>query len=198
MEQKLTLRKDTASYTEADIMAEIVEWAHLFYENNIADLRAVTYTVKISSRMTTTHGSCQRIKPDSFIITIGKNYLLNASPEAVHQTIAHEVIHSIPGCYNHKELWKAKADIANKLFKGHSKIERTTNDQKYDKFLLKATADKVKVECQGCHRSWGYKKMTPIVKSCMRGTAHCVMCKSHDFKVFKDGEEVVMYAAKNF
>lgn len=51
-----------------------------------------------SGRMTRSRGTCRR-KEDGFAIHISRQ--LQDRPELVRETLAHELLHTVPGCFDH-------------------------------------------------------------------------------------------------
>lgn len=60
-------------------------------------------------------GICNR-KNGEFSIEINRTFFMNESEKEVKSTVYHELIHTIPGCWNHGGLWKSIADMVNKTY----------------------------------------------------------------------------------
>lgn len=64
-------------------------------------------------------GACKKvIKPDGktkFIIEIS-SVILSCSEKEICGVIAHELIHTCEGCFNHGRMWKEYADRANREY----------------------------------------------------------------------------------
>ena len=76
--------------------------------------------IKIT-RTTKEFGRCE-LEQNMFTICISKYYKDNDLAE-VKEVIAHEVLHTVNGCFNHGVQWKAAAAMMNKAF-GYN-IQRT-------------------------------------------------------------------------
>ena len=71
--------------------------------------------VKINRRAVTRFGCCTRQKDGSFTIEL-THRLLEAADPACLQTLAHEALHTCPGCRNHGALWRSYAGRMNAAF----------------------------------------------------------------------------------
>ena len=70
--------------------------------------------VTINRRAVSRFGCCHR-KGNSYTIELSAK-LLQAEEWAVRQTLAHEVLHTCPGCANHGVAWKGWAAKMNRAF----------------------------------------------------------------------------------
>lgn len=78
---------------------------------------------KINTRAKRKWGDCKRINDDSFVISISEELLSKGTKRGIKQTIMHELLHTIDGCFNHQQKWKMIADYVNK--KCNYDIQRT-------------------------------------------------------------------------
>ncbi len=77
----------------------------------------------VSYRYSSAWAKCIRNSPHyvrnkSFTITVSDR-LFKANKESVRDIIHHEVIHTIPGCFNHGSMFKNAAGHCNKKFGTH-------------------------------------------------------------------------------
>jgi len=70
--------------------------------------------VVINNRAKTRFGCCRKTK-SGYVIEISK-FLISGPEKAIYQTLAHEVLHTCPGCQNHSLDWKAHAETMNRFF----------------------------------------------------------------------------------
>lgn len=70
--------------------------------------------VQINRRAVTRFGCCRR-QGDGYLIELSGR-LLEASEAACSQTLAHEVLHTCPGCLDHGPRWKAFAARMNTAY----------------------------------------------------------------------------------
>lgn len=84
--------------------------------------------LKINSRAKTRFGQCELIAedPDAFDIEISSS-LIELAPEwGIKTVIAHEIIHTLPNCFNHGTEFKKYADKINKAYPEYN-IESRSN-----------------------------------------------------------------------
>ena len=79
------------------------------------------------------------------------------NPVNLYETIAHETIHTVDNCFDHKGLWKVIANKFNQAYGTH--ISRTDTVPK----AMVETAPYV-IECEGCGYKIGYHRMCKSVK----------------------------------
>ena len=180
MKQKYSIRKDTKNYTLVDIQAEINEDVLLLSQIGYTDVTHNTYDCEINSRAVRRLGRCTRLAPNWYSISINSEYLKRAEPESIHNTIMHEVIHSVSGCMNHGAKWKKVADEVNANYQ-FTPISRTHNlkeDKDYDNYIKGRY--KYAIECTQCHSKWNFFRKTKTYNACKSGRAHC-SCGSRSF-----------------
>ena len=81
--------------------------------------------VQVNRRALTRFGCCFR-QGELFIIELTQG-LLTGTEEACRQVLAHELLHTCPGCRNHGPLWKSYAQRMNQAY-GY-RIDRTSTRQ---------------------------------------------------------------------
>lgn len=80
-------------------------YLYSLYESVKADMDKIKipYTknvpIKINTRAKRMHGCCRKVN-GNFVIEIS-DFLFNYSKEEIMNTIAHELIHTCYGCFNH-------------------------------------------------------------------------------------------------
>ena len=93
------------------------------------------------------------------IFTISLNeYLENCTDQTIKNTIAHELIHTIDGCFDHKNKFKIMAQKIKQL--GYE-VSRTSKSKEFSEFVQKLRQDNetrrkskiYKVTCNHCGRS---------------------------------------------
>lgn len=114
---------------------------------------------------TTVLGNCHRNNYYGYInYTISLNPCLFAegvNDDIVIQTLLHELIHTINGCFNHGKNFKYYASIINKAY-GYN-ISRTTDSSKFGVELPKQDY-KFEIVCANCGAKWHYKRNTSFVQ----------------------------------
>lgn len=75
-------------------------------------------------------------------------------------TMAHELLHTIPGCMNHGPKWKAEAARVNRYYP-ELKISRTCSMSEFG-IDSQERKDKYIVKCAKCGREWKYQRKPQI------------------------------------
>jgi predicted SprT family Zn-dependent metalloprotease len=96
-------------------------------------------------------------KPGHFFIRVGGLFALipdqAVAKRKFKETIMHEHLHTVPGCWNHGEQWKCYASILNRTY-GYD-IKRTTDGE-----TLGITKDKPQpkyvIKCPHCGKEYYY------------------------------------------
>lgn len=70
--------------------------------------------VQVNRRAPSRFGCCYRRK-DGFLIELAESLLL-APEQSCRQTLAHELLHTCPGCRNHGPLWRSYAQQMNQAY----------------------------------------------------------------------------------
>lgn len=168
-------RTDTATYTEVDIFREIKDIIQTLKDLKIADITNQYYLVEFNNRKNSrVLGMCTYIGTldgiPRYKITINKAYLQNSDPQSVHDTIVHEVLHSIPGCMNHGEKWSYYARQFMTALPQFN-ISRCTNNEGFKNYLKKAmeTQAKYTIICKKCGARFYKTRKSQWMDYLMRG-----------------------------
>ena len=168
-------RTDTATYTEVDIFREIKDITQTLKDLKIADITNQYYLVEFNNRKNSrVLGMCTYIGTldgiPRYKITINKAYLQNSDPQSVHDTIAHEVLHSIPGCMNHGEKWNYYARQFMTALPQFN-ISRCGNNEGFKNYLKKAmeTQAKYTIICKKCGARFYKTRKSQWMDYLMRG-----------------------------
>lgn len=90
----------------------------------VKDIKSLGYEVgtitdfSVNNRYRRAWAKCYKTGRNTFKIGINPA-LLKANPESARSTIYHEVIHAIPGCFNHGTPFREVAVKVNRKFKTH-------------------------------------------------------------------------------
>lgn len=107
-------------------------------------------------------GRCQRVsffngEHTKYIISLNKK-MLNCSEQDIKNTLLHELIHTIDGCFNHGDRFKYYAEKVNQKYGYH--IARANS--------VKGFKEQIKyryiVKCTKCGISKKYLKKSDVVK----------------------------------
>ena len=131
--------------------------------------------VKINRRAVTRFGCCTRRKDGGFTIEL-THRLLEGTDRACLQTLAHEVLHTCPGCRNHGSLWRNYAGRMNAAY-GYA-ISRTGTCGELGVPDLRPVRHLV--VCTRCGQEFPRTKASPLVLHPERYRCKCggaLLCK---------------------
>lgn len=129
--------------------------------------------VRINTRAKKRFGCCIGTVSRGFVIELAAA-LLPAGERSCMQTLAHEVLHTCPGCQDHGEKWKAYAARMNAAY-GYG-IRRTDRPEALGVELPPA-AEPVfhwRITCTRCGKSFFRQKSSPLIKAPQR--YRCAAC----------------------
>ncbi len=102
-------------------------------------------------RCTRSLGRCHRRQTADghmrFTITISR-YISTLRLQAIKDVMMHELIHTIPGCFNHSAQFKLFADMVNRRTNGTYAVKTSYKGSKFQQ----NTPYKYIVECKNCKR----------------------------------------------
>lgn len=134
-------------------------------------------TVKFSSRAEKFLAKTGRSENGRIIIN--SLYFHNCIPDLFHSVIAHEVIHTFPGCFNHGDKFKMYGRLLMSVCP-HVFINTAIFDAKYENALRMKHAQngthqkRWLVECQGCGQQIWRERRCKLVDN--PGRYHCGIC----------------------
>lgn len=118
-------------------------------------------------------------------------YILKFDDVDIDEIIVHELLHTIRGCFNHKNKWLVYAHKANEVFSlnvtqymrdGLHLIDKEQAKKNYRPF-------KYFIKCENCNRVFGYKILSKPYKSILSNEKMywCGKCGSYELvKVSRD------------
>lgn len=111
-------------------------------------------SVKLTSNKTTL-GTCNKLNNSDFDFEIRITKYI-ANEQALKNTIAHEILHSVKGCFNHQKKWKAMAEKVNSKY-GYNITRLGDNSEANVK-------PKYIVVCKNCGLEYKYFKKGKVIK----------------------------------
>lgn len=119
----------------------------------------------VNTRAKSRWGQCC-LRPDGFHININAALCDGKHDEGLRQTIFHELIHTCPGCLNHKSEWKRWAYVVGKHTGLVIKVSNSEADKGFDpsEVVLRRRQNKYKVYCKKCGHAWLYERKTRCVQ----------------------------------
>lgn len=124
-------------------------------------------TVGVNTRAKRRLGCCY-CKNGSYWIEVSSSILEDEA--LLRPTLAHELLHTCPGCRNHGARWKAYAQLAGQSL--DCRIERTVKTES-DPGPLRHEEIKYILECQSCGAQIKRKRMSKAVKAPWRYRCPC-------------------------
>lgn len=163
-------RKDTQQYTEQDVYKEILEWERILEEQTCMEPNYLIRRIEFSSRMTSTLAKTGRQRNSRLgYIVINLNYMkTHSNPDNFHSTLAHEVVHSFPECFNHGPQFKAVGRLLSNTVPSVT-IARTGSDAGYTAYKkhLQKTRNPRTIwiaKCVGCGQEIIRERRIGIIK----------------------------------
>lgn len=83
--------------------------------------------IRINTRSKKRYGCCKKISKENYLIEVSE-WVMDLNEEIIKNTIMHEIIHCLPRCNNHGEIFKKYAELINEKL-GYD-ISRTGNKEK--------------------------------------------------------------------
>lgn len=162
---------DPFAGTDPDADPKDLFWRKVFYDvyNNLKTIfHFGTITeISVNPRLTRSLARCLQApeEPEGcFKIELSNQATALEDPKMLGDVIAHELIHTIPGCFNHSPNFKFMAEYAR--LKGYDVQTRFS----YERYGLenpnaKKTEDyKYIVECQRCHQQIRRVRMSKLIE----------------------------------
>lgn len=125
--------------------------------------------IRVNTRAKRRFGQCKKTG-DRFTIELS-SVLLNAPEQSARQTIAHELIHTCRGCFDHGDGFNRYADIMNRRY-GYN-ISRTNSPEEMG---VEGVAKEAKyiIRCKSCGNKIYRLKMSPLLTQLDK--ARCGAC----------------------
>ena len=74
------------------------------------------YTLELNSRALKRLGRCKAEGGNRYVIQINEFHNKLSPETSVMNTLIHELLHSLPKCMNHGEIWKRYANMYNRAY----------------------------------------------------------------------------------
>jgi len=123
--------------------------------------------VVINRRAKTRFGCCKKT-PQGFIIELSER-MLAADEFFCREILAHEILHTCPGCQNHQGLWKRYAEMMSAAY-GY-KISRTRRPE--DMGVESGRIIRYRLQCERCGAVLERMRKSPLIKRYRRYRCRC-------------------------
>ncbi len=111
-------------------------------------------------------GLCKCLKGGDFVISIAQMLLEDGVDEqALKDTIVHELLHTVPGCLDHKGKWKMYAELVNRRLPQYT-IKRTASRE--EKGIMVDRVEPVYryvLQCSNCGTEFSRERKSKLVKN---------------------------------
>ena len=138
---------------------------------NIPVSQNIHPNIIVNSRAKKRFGLCKR-KGNEFIIEISSIFH-QAESKMVKQTLAHEVLHTCPDCFDHQYLWRTYANKMNRAY-GYN-ISRTGSYENLGvaNIVQETYRFKYTIICQSCNRKSYRERISNLIKHPERYKCKC-------------------------
>ncbi len=120
---------------------------------------------EINTRAKARWGLCKCLKGGDFVISIARILLEDdVEDQALKDTIVHELLHTAPGCLDHKGKWKMYAELVNRKLPQYT-IKRTASRE--EKGITVQRAEPVcryVVRCCDCGTEFPRERESKLIK----------------------------------
>lgn len=137
---------------------------------NIPVPQNINNDVFINARPKKRFGCC-KLKDDVFTIEISE-FVLKCSEKSVKNILAHELLHTCKGCFEHGQLWKCYAEKMNAEY-GYN-IKRTSS---FEELGLERPEESCQIKyiirCKKCGREYPRQRYTCVMKKLNAYRCNC-------------------------
>lgn len=122
-------------------------------------------SLSVNSRAKARWGLCKRIARNTFEIQIAESLLQDhVTDQAAKDTIAHELLHTVPGCLSHTGKWKQLADRVNRLLPQYQIKVKSSFEEKGLEDNRPVRECRYILKCQKCGREIHRQKKSMVVE----------------------------------
>jgi len=150
-------------------LAEIISEAQ---ELNIPVPDNILEEVVINPRPKKRYGCCRKVS-GSFQIEIS-SFVLECEPEKIKGVLAHEVLHTCRGCYDHGNIWKTYAKKMNARY-GYNIKRVSTGAEMGIEEQSGAGSERIRyiIKCKSCGREYPRQRYTCVMKKINAYRCNC-------------------------
>ncbi len=107
--------------------------------------------VTVNTRAKCHWGECRKVSANIFDISISALLLDdNADIGPLKNTVMHELLHTVPGCFKHTGKWKALANLINEKLPEYNIARTMSADDAGIKHISKEPVYRYILQCQNC------------------------------------------------
>ena len=112
--------------------------------------------IRINSRSKKRYGCCKKISKDRYQIEVS-SWVMDLNEEIIKNTIMHELIHCLPRCNNHGEVFKNYSKIINEKL-GYNITRAGNKENDFNKSNLEFKEKEIKynykIICENCNQNF--------------------------------------------
>ena len=137
-------------------------------QRDLASMNIRTGNVRnwsVNTRAKARWGYCVKVSKGLFDIQIAAALLQDdVDDQAVKDTIVHELLHTIPGCFKHTGKWKQYANTINRLLPQYKIKRGSSYEEKGLEDLRPKPQCRYILKCQRCGSEIGRQRMSAAVE----------------------------------
>ena len=132
--------------------------------------------ITLNERAKKRWGQCKKVSFNAFQINISSRLLEDdINDQSVKNVIAHELLHTVPGCFAHKGKWKLLAELVNSSLPNY-KIKTTDSPESLGITSYEKSKEiKYTVVCTKCGMKIGRTRKSKLITNPER--YRCAKCK---------------------
>ncbi len=120
---------------------------------------------EINTRAKARWGLCKCLKGGGFVISIAQILLEDdVADQALKDTIVHELLHTVPGCLDHKGKWKMYAELVNRKLPQYTIKRTASREEKGIAERQVAPIYHYAVKCNGCGTVFQRERESKLIK----------------------------------
>lgn len=150
-----------------NILNEVITEAQ---ELNIPVPFNINKEIIVNSRPKKRFGCCRKLN-DVFTIELS-SFALDYPEKRIKEIIAHEVLHTVDGCFNHGSSWKLYAEQMNKAY-GYNIKRVTVKDGDNNETTEKRKKYKHMITCKKCGCTFYRMKETKVTRNINKYRCRC-------------------------
>lgn len=164
--------KENGTVTQERLDELLRETTREAQELNIPVPVTIADKIKINSRPKKRFGCCRRSE-HGYEIEVSA-FILVCEESKIKNVIAHEVLHTCEGCYDHGNQWKEYAQRMNRAY-GYQ-IKRTSS---FAEMGLKEDGERRRpeykyiIKCQNCGKEYPRQRFTRVMKQINKYRCNC-------------------------
>ena len=144
----------------------------------------------VNTRAKKRWGDCRALGGGEFAISISARLLADgADDQALRDTVAHELLHTVEGCVGHRGLWRELADKVTRELPGYSISRVTSAADKgfHDEQATAVSAPKYRyaLVCERCGQVIRRQKASKVIRAPQR--YRCAKCGGRLKRTTVDG-----------